>query len=158
MHLVRACCDNQVHVKRVECLNLWLKNVGLVIWTWLETFVKSTSITQTLLHFSSIDNDIKTDFTVSCSQSQHLTSVSCSSFSEFSCPWFGPWFGRSAGCQGQHPRNEKPNSQCFASSKKNRILVAAYNISPRQAIKEENRKIKHVWFFNIEKLTSPSYL
>ena len=168
MHLVRTCCDNQVHVKRVDlhsqlchclkvCLNLWLWNVGLVIWTWLETFVKSTSITQTLLHFPSIDNDIKTDFTVWCSPSQHLTSVSCSSFSRFSCPWFGPWFGRSAGCQGQHPRNEKPNSQCFASSKKNRILVAAYNISPRQAIKEENRK-KNIWFFNIEKVNFPKLL
>ena len=41
---------------------------------------------------------------------------------------------------------------------KNRILVAAYNISPRQAIKEENRKIKQVWFFNIEKVNFPKLL
>ena len=55
-------------------------------------------------------------------------------------------FGRSAGCQGHHPRNKKTNSQCFASSKQNRILVAAYNITPRQAIKEENRKNKSMIF------------
>ena len=123
--------DNQVHVKRVDlhsqlchflkvCLNLWLENVGLVIWTWLETFVKATSITQTLLHFSSIDNDIKTDFTVWCSPSQHLTSASCSSFFSvfLSMVWAMVW-SVCCGCQGQHPRNEKPKSQCFASSKKN---------------------------------------
>ena len=142
--------DNQVHVKRVDlhsqlchflkvCLNLWLENVGLVIWTWLETFVKSTSITQTLLHFPSIDNDIKTDFTVWCSPSQHLTSASCSSFFSvfLSMVWAMVW-SVCCGCQGQHPRNEKPNSQCFASSKK--MLLATYNISPRQAVKEDNRK------------------
>ena len=135
MHLVRTCCDNQVHVKRVDlhsqlchflkvCSNVWLENVGLVIWTWLETFVKSTSITQTLLHFSSIDNDIKTDFTVSCSQSQHLTSVSCSSFSDMvritkvrTC--LNIALAHVCSHIGAQPfRNEKQGSQCFASSKK----------------------------------------
>ena len=170
MHLVRACCDNQVHVKRVECLNLWLKNVGLVIWTWLETFVKSTSITQTLLHFSSIDNDIKTDFTVSCSQSQHLTSVSCSSFSRFSCPWFGPDNKGSdmfKHCIG--PRvfthwsaafsKRKSRFAMFCEFQKKLCILTTYNISPRQASKEENRKQHwNVWFFNSEKVNFPKLL
>ena len=165
-NLVRTCCDNQVHVKRVDlhsqlchflkvCLNLWLENVGLVIWTWLETFVKATSITQTLLHFSSIDNDIKTDFTVWCSPSQHLTSASCSSFFSvfLSMVWAMVW-SVCCVCQGQHPRNEKPKSQ-WCEFQKNCIL-ATYNISPRQAVKEENRKKYD--FLTLKKITSLSYL
>ena len=59
----------------------------------------------------------------------------------------------------QRFRNKKQGSQCFASSKKELCILTTYNISPRQAIKEENRKNNKTYdFLTLKKVTSLSYL
>ena len=102
MHLVRTCCDNQVHVKRVDlhsqlCHFFWRyvrtcdwKMLGLWFELGLKHLLSRQLSRKHCCIFPASTTTSKTDFTVSCSQSQHLTSVSCSSFSRCSCPWFGP--------------------------------------------------------------------
>ena len=158
--------DNQVHVKRVDLhsqlchflkvyLNLWLENVGLVIWTWLETFVKATSITQTLLHFPAATTTSKLTSPFDVVQVSISLLLLVLLFSRFSCPWFGPWFGWSAvGVRGSILETKSQIRNVLRVPKN--CILATYNISPRQAVKEENRKTHD--FFNIEKDNFPKLL